>query len=548
MMAGYFLRRLLLVFPTLLGISLLTFIIIHLAPGEPAAMSPNQALGRSAVTPEVVDRMRRTYGLNLPLLFNTAITDRPARVEKLLACRLPGYRQPGAAVAELVRMGTTILPELMARLKKGISPENSRLGAPPRKEAAAQPGACPSRDALATKALLQIIKPTALPPATRGKASQGAARRSRLVRWWQANEERFSPISIQMLIDDLATSDRSAQAAGSLMALGSAAVPALMAHLDRGGAQWKACSRLLSALTGFVPLNGQAPLPGWRAWWAENRLDYIALSTWQKVAGFFGETRFFKWLGRVLTLDFGLAFDGEPVADKIARALPVTLLITLLALLLSYGIAIPLGVYGATHRGRMGDRLSAAGLFMLHALPLPWVALMLILGLGGPLGYYGLTTVGSESWPLWERFTDLLNHLILPVSTLAMASVASLSRYQRAGMLEVIGQDYIRTARAKGLTEKSVIWKHGLRNALIPMVSLLGLQLPYLFGGSVVVEKIFNIPGMGLLGFNAVWARDYPTMMGITVVIALVTVVGMVLTDLLYALLDPRIKPGETWS
>jgi peptide/nickel transport system permease protein len=185
-------------------------------------------------------------------------------------------------------------------------------------------------------------------------------------------------------------------------------------------------------------------------------------------------------------------------------------------------------------------------LFVAYSLPNFWVAILLIMFLGGGdfldlLPIYGISSAGMEGQPLLARLADHVWHLILPVFCLTYGGLAALSRYQRAGMLEVIRQDYIRTARAKGLPEKLVIFKHALRNSIIPIITIMGMILPAMFGGSIIIESIFSIPGMGQLGFEAVLSRDYPTVMAIATISALLTLVGILISDLLYMWVDPRI-------
>jgi peptide/nickel transport system permease protein len=258
--------------------------------------------------------------------------------------------------------------------------------------------------------------------------------------------------------------------------------------------------------------------------------------------------RYGHWLEHIVTFDFGLSsYDHRPVADKVLEALPNTLMLSGLALLFSYLLAVPLGVLSAVKRGRWIDRALTLGLFLLYSLPSFWVAVVLLLLLGGgrflelfPL--QGLHSRGASGLGTMSWLADLAWHLVLPVFCLTYASLASLSRYTRSSMLEVLRQDYVRTARAKGLSEPVVVLKHALRNAVLPVVTLLGLSLPHLVGGSVVVEQIFGVPGMGRLGFQALATRDYNTVMAVTTLAALLTMVGVLLSDLAYSLLDPRIR------
>jgi len=258
--------------------------------------------------------------------------------------------------------------------------------------------------------------------------------------------------------------------------------------------------------------------------------------------------QYLLWIKRVLTLDFGTSFkDHRKVLDKIAERLPITLQINVLSIFLVYVIAIPFGVYSATHPDTPSDRILTLLFFFFYSLPNFWVAVLLIMLFGGGdfwdvFPVYGISSINAESWPVWRQILDRLWHLALPVVCLTYGGFAYLSRLTRAELLEVIREDYVRTARAKGLNERVVIFKHAFRNALLPIITLLAFLLPAMFGGSVIIESIFSIPGMGQLGFEAVLSRDYPVIMAITTISALLTLVGLLLSDILYALLDPRIQ------
>ncbi|NOY87712.1 MAG: ABC transporter permease [Deltaproteobacteria bacterium] len=258
--------------------------------------------------------------------------------------------------------------------------------------------------------------------------------------------------------------------------------------------------------------------------------------------------RYVIWLRRVLTLDFGNSYkDHRRVMDKIWERLPITVELNLISIFLVYLIAIPVGVYSAVHQGSIGDRVTTIVLFILYSLPNFWVAVLLIMFLGGGdflnvFPVYGIVSSGMAGASVMARVLDHLWHIILPVFCLTYGGLAALSRYQRAGMLEVIRQDYIRTARAKGLPEKLVVFKHAFRNSIIPIVTLLGYLLPGMFGGSVIIENIFSIPGMGQLGFEAVLSRDYPVVLAIATISAVLTLLGILVSDLLYMWADPRIS------
>lgn len=256
--------------------------------------------------------------------------------------------------------------------------------------------------------------------------------------------------------------------------------------------------------------------------------------------------RYLNWLKMVVTLDLGKSFvDGRKVKDKIKERLPITVTLNLLSLLLIFIVAIPIGVYSAMKPGSVFDRALTVFVFTGFSVPTFWLALLAMIIFGVNLGWLpisGIQSIGAESMPFHERLIDWIKHLILPVTIMSFAGLAGMSRYTRSSMLEVLRQDYIRTARAKGLPERVIIIRHALRNALLPIVTLLGLAIPGLIGGSVIFESIFSIPGMGQLFYSSAMARDYPTIMGILLISALLTLIGNLIADIAYFLVDPRIR------
>jgi peptide/nickel transport system permease protein len=258
--------------------------------------------------------------------------------------------------------------------------------------------------------------------------------------------------------------------------------------------------------------------------------------------------RYVLWLGKLVTLDFGNSYkDQRPVRAKIFETIPVTLQIEIIAVFLVYLISIPIGVYSATHQRSGSDYAITIVLFIFYSLPSFWVAMLLMVFLGGGqflnwFPIHGLNSFGAHAWPWYQWLGDRLWHLALPVFCLTYGGLAGLSRFARAGMIEVIRQDYIRTARAYGFSEKIVIFKYALRNSLIPIITLLATLLPDLIAGSFIIESIFSIPGMGKLGFEALVSRDYPLIMGVLSISAFLTLIGLIVSDILYAITDPRIK------
>ncbi len=252
------------------------------------------------------------------------------------------------------------------------------------------------------------------------------------------------------------------------------------------------------------------------------------------------------WLGKFVTLDFGTAFaDGRNVKDKILERLPITLTINALSLAVILLVSIPIGIMSATRQYSLLDRFTTVFVFLGFSTPSFWLALLLIYLLGvqwGVLPISGLHSIDTTGLSWWGRLADSARHLILPVFVSAFGGLAAYSRFMRNSMLEVLRQDYIRTARAKGLPERTVVYKHAFRNAVMSVITILGLALPGLIGGSAIMEQVFGIPGMGQLMFQAVFSRDYNVAMGILVPAAFLTMLGNFCADIAYAFTDPRVR------
>jgi peptide/nickel transport system permease protein len=262
--------------------------------------------------------------------------------------------------------------------------------------------------------------------------------------------------------------------------------------------------------------------------------------------------RYFKWLGAFLTGNFGYSFaQSRPVLDVLKDALPNTLILTFISLALVFILGVLIGVIQAVRQNSVLDGFLSITSLFFYSMPPFWLALMLMLifslkfhewGVPFALPPTGITNVDYEFMTGGQKIVDRIQHLILPVATLTLALAAGVSRYTRGQMLEVVRQDYIRTARAKGVPERRVIMKHALRNSLIPVITLLGLYLPFLFSGAVFVEVIFAWPGMGRVIFDAIFQRDYPVVMATSFIFAVLVVLGNLLADVLYAVADPRIR------
>ena len=255
------------------------------------------------------------------------------------------------------------------------------------------------------------------------------------------------------------------------------------------------------------------------------------------------------WLKSAVTFDFGTSIsDRTPVRERILQKLPNTFLLNTIAFSLAALIGIPVGLWSATRAGRKIERATAVGFFLLYSLPSFWVALLLMQFFAVRLQIFPLLGMTSDDYfelSTGAQLADRLRHLVLPVTTMAYAQLALFARFSRSALTEVIRQDFITAARAKGVGNAAVLWNHAFRNALIPLITLLGITVPYLISGSVIVEQIFEWDGVGLLFFDAVLTRDYPTVMGLTVVTAVVTLFASLLADVLYAVADPRVRLGE---
>jgi peptide/nickel transport system permease protein len=291
-------------------------------------------------------------------------------------------------------------------------------------------------------------------------------------------------------------------------------------------------------------IKGQTGANGGHAMTAEVREETIKLYGLDKNPF----EAYVDWLGRFVRLDFGESFvDHRPVITKIAERLPLTVSLAGSALFLSYLISVPLGIAAAVRRGQPIDRTISITLFVLYSIPTFVAALALILLVAGGdylnlLPMYGANSIDSNEMSNSAWVWDRVKHMILPVICLTYASLASISRYTRVSMLEVLNQDYLRTARAKGLSENRVIFVQALRNALIPIVTVFAMELPGLIGGAVIVEEIFTLPGMGQLFFQSIESRDQFTLMGMVTISAVITLLGYLMSDILYVLVDPRIR------
>lgn len=259
--------------------------------------------------------------------------------------------------------------------------------------------------------------------------------------------------------------------------------------------------------------------------------------------------QYLYWLRGAITFDFGASIvDRRPVRERIAEKLPATFQLNVIAFLLAAGIGIPIGLWSATRSGHLIERASAVGFFLLYSLPSFWVALLLMQWLSvrfNLLPLFGMTSNDYSEMTPGQQFADRARHIVLPVITMTYAQLAIYARFTKSAVTEVIRQDFIIAARAKGVRDTALLWRHAFRNALMPLITLLGITIPYLISGSVIVEQIFQWDGIGLLYYDAILSRDYPTVMGLTVATAVITLLAGLVADVLYAVADPRVRLGE---
>jgi peptide/nickel transport system permease protein len=276
----------------------------------------------------------------------------------------------------------------------------------------------------------------------------------------------------------------------------------------------------------------------------------ISAEAYQEMLRLYGldkpiHVRYGIWLKRLVTLDFGNSFlDHRPVITKIGERLPATLLLNVISLVLALALSIPMGLHAAVRQRSRFDRFGGTALYMLYSLPEFWVALMLIMVFGVNLDwlpFIGMESLNAADLGFFARLWDRVLHLVLPTGCLTYGSLAFLSRFVRGSTLEVIHEDYVRTARAKGLDEGHIVYRHVFKNTLIPVVTLLGILLPALISGSVILETIFSWPGIGALFFEAVLSRDYPTIMGLSFITSVMVLLSTLVADLVYSRVDPRV-------
>ncbi len=544
---------------TLVGITLITFVITRLTPGEPSPISSEaQASDSSGGVDSLLELNRRNLGLDKPMLLNTKFEDRTVLARQAAAdfIRPPAFWQ---SIGETnLKLSSTIAVEPVLELLEALQTVEGSV------DHMLEPTTDPKRridPVQSTDRLLAL-----LPTLARTQLPQLPADPSQKINAWRGwqteNANRFTDENVSRTLEEYFAGSVEVD---SVIVLGGFAVNPLIEALNHGESQKQLlANNALSGLTGFNFLSApdrweqekSQVIVRWNSFYKRENVRYETYSSFIHTLNIFTNTQLGVWFTQVFTLDFGDSYiRKEPVMNLIWQRLPITIVLSFLSILISYIIAIPIGILSAVKQHTKTDTLITVVLFILYSLPSFWVGQIVLLSLtGGPSPIPGFDwpdlfpTRGLNSEGLdWQSgnptaIMDLLWHLVLPLLCLTYGSLAFLSRQMRSAILEVVKEDYIRTARAKGLSEKLVILRHAVWNSLIPIITISAGLLPELIAGSIVIESIFGIPGMGLLSFDAILYRDYPVINAILFFSAALTLIGILIADLLYIVVDPRIS------
>ncbi|MFM8385414.1 MAG: ABC transporter permease [Planctomycetia bacterium] len=482
-MTTYLLRRLLLMVPTFLGISVVIWLVMALSPGKPTGAGGGGEMGADPAqmdpNKDESERIfREQFALNRPVLWNgwTTLSD-----EEVLAA------------VEAVRGGVSGSGiEAFRRARESLT-DWGRYAVPP---------------------LVRLLG------RTEGEVQSAVLGWLRYASLWPRSiyAAGVTPTDEELERDKrrLAENER----------------------LKAPGMQWPA------GATAAV----RAPVvQRWQSWFDEGRAEWD-LGAWARVGRGLSDTQFGHYWGNLLRGDLGLSsIERKPVGEMITSRLKYSLSLAVPSFLIAWVLAVLLGVVSATNHGKPLDHGIGVGLFLLYSIPVFATATVLQRILAMELKWFPVSNFDSgaaatQAMTTWQEFKDILWHITLPIVCYTYGGLAYISRQARSGMLEVLKSDYVRTARAKGLPERQVVWRHAVRNGMMPVVTLLGTALPVLLGGSVVIEYIFNIDGFGRLLLNSIYQKDYNVIMGVELAVAALTLVGMLITDILYAVMDPRIS------
>ena len=473
-MRTYILKRLLLMIPTLFGVSLVIWVLVTSAPGDEVVVSQEEAQSQEGTGGGESRRIfRAQFNLDKPLFWNDYVDLTPEEVLDAVRTAndrgLP-FKERNEAFDKLEDWSYFAVPRLAAALDLTDDIDLKR----------------------------QLLR--------------------RLAR----NAKRITPATLgQMLTEEDRARNREVQTENDdikeRLALGKEPTPE---EIREKALLWKA--------------------------WVEERKDRWTWEGGDRLEVQLLDTRFAKYWANLIQLDFGISqAHRKPVLTLIGERIRVSLALAVISLILAYALSVPLGVWSAVRHKTMREQTVGIVLFMLYSLPSFFAATLVLKYVGVDwdlIPVFGFESINTFEMTSWKHFLDIAHHVVAPIFCMTYVSLAALSRYAKSGILNVIRADYIRTARAKGLKERVVILKHALRNGIMPVVTLLGTTLPVIVGGSVVIETIFLIPGMGALMIESIFARDYNVVIGITMITAVLTMIGILVSDILYAVIDPRIS------
>ena len=595
----YVVRRLMVMIPTLFGVTVVAFCIMQLAPGDPlkAQLSATGTIGETSQTREAYLIMRRDLKLDRPLLLNFryfrdysepirhavyfrglsrgAIRDELARLAAGAerpenADRLAFLRSLKIANFDTLLHDPTSHTRLAGMVTTGVQvylEETGLHGVPPAVAILRDAGSPLQKRIGAIRAIrLMVVEPFQYSFARYPDEADAPYVVTAWRLWWQRAESDFPAL-------DEGRREYLAGRFQTMLELESRReILEVLERFDRddmrffierllGEATFQEQVLAAAALNLYVPNPLRLDVPtdapeeivdqaaeNWRAHYElyQDRYEPAPARKWGHL---FTDTQYANMVWRLATFQFGRSATRtrEPVGPRIWSAVLVSAPLMIIAQIIIYLVAVPLGILCAVNRSNAVDRAVSLGLFVLYSIP-PFVAGMMFLLFfcyGVFFNWFpslGLHSPGAEEFGLVHYLLDYLWHAFLPIVCLSLFSLAAMAMYSRTSMLEVIGQDYIRTAHAKGLSGRSVILKHGLRNALIPIITLFAGFLPGMLGGSVLIEVIFGIPGMGRLSFDSILQRDFPTLMALIYINAIVVMISILLTDLLYVVADPRIS------
>jgi len=502
-MLAFAFRRAIWAIPTLFGVSLVVFLLTSLLP-DPASELP-----KDDVTAKLrAEDLRRARFLDLPRFLNVAPVDVRTRIDDCIThmvteddeapvCERRFAQIGGAGLPFLLPHLDDIPPAQRGKIALALAPVGRRMGVGEERDLTD-----PDRAALFWERFWEDRSVDFTEPAVRREVDRLVKRGNDL------REEELRTVdtfALRQLIDAMkVTKDR-----------------AVLARLTRLASH--VADRDAIVAPEMTPAHARAVVSDWQSWWYVHETDYIALQGGEKITSSIAQTRYAKWVLGAATGQLGLSTrDGEPLFDKLVARAPVTMGMALLALLLASLVAVPAGVLAAWRRGHAIDHVTALGLLAFYAMPTFLVAEV-------------LATIASAN--------DA--GIVLPVIALATVSIAVMTQQQRASMIEALNEDYVRAARAKGARTLRVAVVHALRNALVPTITLAGVQFPALVGAAFVVEEVFDIHGMGWETLRAIESRDAAWIVAVTLLCAVVTTACLVASDVAYGLLDPRVRERQ---